>query len=345
MNVRKTSLLIIYTGGTIGMVQDPETGALSPVPFEDILSVLPELKKFGFNISTYSFNPPIDSSNVSPDVWIKLSGIIKDNHDNYDGFVILHGTDTMSYSASALSFMLENLDKPVIFTGSQLPLGTLRTDGKENIISAVEIAAAKKGDEAVVPEVGVFFENRLFRGNRTIKNNVEDFNAFQSPNYPALAESGIRIKYNYSAIHYTAGDLKFSTLTRLERRIAILKIFPGITREVVDALLAIDGLRAVVLESFGAGNAPDDTWFLQKIEKAVSGGLIIMNVTQCAEGSVEMGAYETSIELIKAGVINGRDITTEAAVAKLMVVLGKEKNSESINRLLNSSLKGEITII
>jgi L-asparaginase len=341
----KISLLIIYTGGTIGMVQDQETGALKPFRFDNVLEEVPELKKFGFNLSSFAFNPPLDSSNISPEAWIKVAEIIEENYSKFDGFIVLHGTDTMSYSASALSFMLENLGKPVIFTGSQLPIGSLRTDGKENLISAVEIAAALKNGDPVVPEVAIYFENSLYRGNRTTKNNTEDFNAFLSGNYPALAESGVHLRYNYSAIHYETRKNPLKVHKELNTNIVILKLFPGINRVSVETALQIPGLRAVILETFGAGNAPEHEWFLKAIEQACSKGIIITNVTQCISGSVEMGLYETSRKLSDAGVISGHDITTEAAVTKLMFLTGASKDTSWITQNMNQSLRGEMTIV
>lgn len=343
-NHGNVSLLIIYTGGTIGMVQDQETGTLKPFRFDNIVEEVPELKKFGFNLSTYAFDPPLDSSNINPDVWIKLAGIIEDNYERFNGFIILHGTDTMAYSASALSFMLENLGKPVIFTGSQLPIGAVRTDGKENLISSIEIAAAAENNKPIIPEVGIFFENKLFRGNRTTKNSTEHFHAFLSGNHPALAESGVHIRYNYSAIRYPDEGKVFKVHKKLNSKIIILKLFPGINHQVVESVFNIKGLRAVIIETFGAGNAPEDSWFLEIVKEAIGRGTIILNVTQCNVGIVELGVYETSRKLGEAGVIGGRDITTEAAVTKLIHLTGISTDREWIVRQLGVSLRGEITL-
>ncbi|MFA8435650.1 MAG: asparaginase [Marinifilaceae bacterium] len=343
MEQKQTSILIIYTGGTIGMINDPATGSLRPFDFDHIVKQVPELNEFGFNLQSIAFDPLIDSSNLSPEVWKQLSNIIKDNYDTYDGFVVLHGTDTMSYSASALSFMLDNLQKPVIFTGSQLPIGTLRTDGKENLITAIEIAAAYRNNQAMVPEVCVVFENKLFRGNRTTKHNAEHFNAFHSYNYPDLAKIGIHIHYNYSAIHYPSNPTQLKISTEMDTNVAILKIFPGITKQVVESILNIKNLKGIILESYGAGNAPTERWFIDCLKEAMGKGIIVYNVTQCQAGSVEMGLYETSLELSRAGVVSGHDITTEAAITKLMYLLGKKLSTEETKFFLNKSLKGEIS--
>lgn len=338
-----SSILVIYTGGTIGMKHNPETGSLAPFNFEQIEEEVPELKKFGFKIDTVSFSPLVDSSNIQPDFWVRLVEIVSSNYDRYDGFVILHGTDTMSYTASALSFMIQNLDKPIILTGSQLPIGTLRTDGKENLISAIEIAAARKNGQPLVPEVCIFFENMLFRGNRTTKHNADHFNAFRSDNYPALAEAGINIRYNHAYINYPTGLRELKTFTNLDTNIAILKIFPGITPAVVDGILSIKGLRAVILETFGSGNAPTAPWFLDRVRHAVEQGVVVLNVTQCHAGSVDMEKYETGILLKKIGVKSGYDITTEAAVAKLMFLLGQEYTAAELRLRLDESINGEIS--
>ncbi len=341
---KQPSILLIYTGGTIGMINDPETGALRAFDFEHISAQVPALKRFGYKLSSISFEKPIDSSDISPKVWIKLAEIIQKNHEKYDGFVILHGTDTMSYSASALSFMLENLHKPVIFTGSQLPIETIRTDGKENIITSIEIAAAKKNGKPLVPEVCIYFENHLYRGNRTRKYNAEYFDAFESPNYPPLATVGIHIKYNYEAIHYPKQDKLIKINKKLDTNIGILKIFPGITEEFVKTVLNVKGLKAIVLETFGSGNAPTQKWFISALEEALKKGLIILNVTQCNAGSVELGRYETSAQLSKIGVVGGGDMTTEAAITKLMFLLGQDLSTDEVKSYLQRSIAGEITL-
>lgn len=324
------------------MVVDPVSGELSPVNFVDIYGQLPELIRFGFDIRTISFSPPEDSSEIEPELWTRLARTIEENYNNFDGFVILHGTDTMAYSASALSFLLENLDKPVIFTGSQLPLGMLRTDGKENLISSIEIAAARINGLPVVPEVCIFFQNKLFRGNRTTKHNVEYFNAFRSENYPALAETGIDIIYNHSAIKNPVTKTELKVHKHMDNNVAILKIFPGISQTFLNAFFNAGGLKAVIMETYGAGNAPTAQWFISEIEEAVRKGIIIINVTQCAAGSVEMTRYRTGKRLLEAGVVSGYDSTTEAAVTKIMFLLTQNAANKDIIKLINKSIRGEI---
>ena len=340
------SILIIYTGGTIGMKQDPVDFTLKPFNFGQILSEVPEIRKFVCRVDTYSFSPLIDSSDAQPEFWIDLARLIKKEYANYDGFVVLHGTDTMSFTASALSFMLENLEKPVVFTGSQLPIGMLRTDGKENLISAVEIAsAADEQGRPIVPEVTVFFDSHLYRGNRTIKYSAENFWAFRSENAPALADTGIHIKYNIDEIRYPkqyGNPLKISET--LDTDVAILKIFPGMRENMVRALVGTKGLRALILETFGSGNAPTQKWFLDIISEADRRGLIMMNITQCIAGCVDMEAYATGIELKKMGVVSGYDSTLEAALAKLFYLMGKYANNDDVKRELNKNLRGEISI-
>ncbi len=338
-----TSILIIYTGGTIGMIADAQTGALSPFSLEKILEHVPSIKDFPCDIKSYVFEHIIDSSNMHPKFWVKLADVIAENYNEYDGFVVLHGTDTMSYTASALSFMLENLNKPVVLTGSQLPIGTIRTDGRENIINAIEIAIAKSGGQAVVPEVTICFENKLYRGNRTTKFNAENFDAFLSGNYPLLAETGVHIKYMKNLILHPS-ELPLKVYTHLDNRISILKLYPGISPEVVHAVLHTEDLKAVILETYGSGNGPTEKWFLDAISDAVERGIIIYNVTQCKAGSVDQGKYATSFDLERIGVISGYDITTESAVTKLMFLLGNYTDKEEIKRLLQISLRGEITI-
>lgn len=344
MNTKKNiSILIIYTGGTIGMVQDRTTGALVPIDFKHITDHVPELNKFGFNLHSLTFDPVKDSSNIDPDIWIRMAETIEKNYDNFDGFVILHGTDTMAYSASALSFMLENLAKPVVFTGSQLPIGLLRTDGRENLLTAIEIAAAKKNGNSIVPEVSIYFDNELTRGNRTTKYSAEHFDAFNSPNYPPLAEVGLHLKYNSNYIKCPQKGSKLKVHYSFDNNVAILKIFPGINRNLVQALINTKDLKGLIIETFGSGNAPTYKWFLDDLKSFMAGGGIIYNVTQCHGGSVEMGLYETSREMLSAGVIGGKDITSEASVTKLMYLLGVCDTAEEVIKLLDKSIAGEIS--
>lgn len=339
------SILLIYTGGTIGMKTSPSTGALVPFMFNQIEEEVPELKKFGVKISNYTFDPIIDSSNVSPAMWSKLAEIIKARYNEYDGFVVLHGTDTMSYTASALSFMLQNLDKPVIFTGSQIPIGVLRTDGKENLITAIEIAAAEINGEVAVPEVCIYFDNNLMRANRTTKYSAHHFNAFRSYNYPNLAVAGIDISYNRDSIRKV--DTFAPSLdvhTELCPEVAVIRLFPGITQSSVLPVLSSSEIRGVVIQSYGSGNAPQLPWLITAIKEAIDRGVIIVNVTQCTAGSVNMDLYDTGRELKSVGVIGGRDITTEAIVAKLMYILGKNLSHKQIKLYLEKSIRGEMTI-
>ena len=339
----RASILLIYTGGTIGMKTNPETGALSPFDFNDMYEEFPYLKMLNVDISVLHFKP-IDSSNVTPALWIELARLIRDSYASFDGFVVLHGTDTMSYTASALSFMLENLAKPVVFTGSQIPIGVLRTDGRENLITAIEIAGARIGDRPEVPEVSLYFQNRLFRANRTTKRSAEALSAFRSYNYPPLAEVGVNIAYNLAAIlHPTEISPELRIATRLADGIEVIKLFPGLGENILRAMLSAPGLRAVVLETFGAGNAPTNEWFIRVLKEAIDRGVIILNITQCGGGKVSMELYETGLRLQKIGVLCGHDMTTEAAVTKLMYVLGLGLSDEQTRALLRRPLRGEFT--
>ena len=344
-NPERSSLLLIYTGGTIGMKEDPTDQALKPFDFSQILAEVPELRKFAYKIDSYTFSPLIDSSDVEPKLWIALVDLIESKYDEYDGFVILHGTDTMAYSASALSFMIENLTKPVIFTGSQLPIGMPRTDGKENLISAVEIAAAKdENGHALVPEVCICFDNMLMRGNRTTKVHSDNFRAFRSENCPPLAEAGISIKYNQSTIRKPENwNSKPIFHTQLDTRVSILKLHPGITEQVVEHILCGTESRAVIIETYGAGNAPSKDWFIALIRKAAENGKIILNVTQCLAGSVNMDIYATGKCLKNSGVCNGYDCTTESALAKLFYLMGASESNSDVKTMLEIDLRGEIS--
>ena len=346
MNKNLSSLMLIYTGGTIGMKQDPAEGVLSPFDFSQIQEEVPEIRKFAFRTDSYTFDPLIDSSDVDPAMWQSLAKLIEEKYDDYDGFIILHGTDTMAYSASALSFMLDHLTKPVIFTGSQLPVGVPRTDGKENLISAAEIASAKDAyGHAMVPEVCILFDSKLIRGNRSTKINAESFDAFRSPNLPPLAEAGINIRYNKDLIIKPSDwDAPLIASTALDTSVAILKIHPGITRQTVSDVLGGSDTRAVIMETFGSGNAPSRGWFIDMVREAAAEGKILVNVSQCIWGSVDMGLYATGRALREAGVLSGFDSTTESALGKLFHLMGMSGDNEWVKKHMLENLRGEIDV-
>lgn len=338
----KTSVLIIYTGGTIGMVQDHISGELKPIDFKQIKEQVPEIRKFDYNIDVVSFKPVLDSSDMKPSHWIEMAELIEKHYTSYDGFVILHGSDTLAYTASALSFMLENLGKPVILTGSQLPVGEIRTDAKENLVTAIEIAATKIDGKPAVPEVAVYFDYLLFRGNRVTKINSSKFEAFQSVNFQPIAEAGVHIRFHSHLIQKRpAGKLKVHK--KLNDQIGVIPIYPGMTKDWFANQLKCKSLKAIILQTFGSGNAPSSGWFIEELQKAVDRGLIIINITQCPGGTVEQGRYTTSSKLAAMGVIGGADLTVEAAITKIMFLLGTQSKLSEIKRLMKISLRGELT--
>ncbi|GAA0881612.1 asparaginase [Sphingobacterium siyangense subsp. cladoniae] len=335
------NIFIIYTGGTIGMVKD-ETGTFVPFDFELIKRNLPDLSRLDYKLTVHSFEPIIDSSNMKPEIWIEMAQIIKDNYADYDGFVILHGSDTMAFTASVLSFMLEGLQKPVILSGSQLPIGEIRTDARENMMTALEIASAKQDGISIIQEVCILFDNKLFRGNRSFKYNSAKFEAFRSPNYPVLVEAGIHLKYNTDALLNNI-DKEFILHTKLDNRVAVLKLFPGISAQTIKAVLDSD-VRSIVMETFGSGNTTTDTWFLNLLKEAIEQGKNILNISQCKVGSVELGRYETSQGLKSIGVLNGYDLTFEAAVTKLMYLQGELEDQKEVAYWIEKDIRGELTI-
>jgi L-asparaginase len=340
----RASLLVIYTGGTLGMMYDDKAKHLVPFDFEQILERIPELEGFDFNLTVISFNQLIDSANVSPSHWIALATLVEENYHRYNGFVIIHGTDTMAHSASALSYLLEDLNKPVIFTGAQLPIGAVRTDARENLITALEIAAARKDGKPVVTEVCIYFNNLLLRGNRSKKVESAQFGAFESANYPPLAECGIRIDYDFNLLKPYQAFSEMKVYKKMDHHVAILRLFPGIEERVVRAMLDIEGLKAIVLETYGSGNAPTTAWFLELMKERIDAGLLVLNVSQCNGGTVMQGRYETSKSLSQIGVVSGADITTEAAITKLMFLLGNEAMPGQARRDMGRAIRGEMTV-
>lgn len=339
----KPNILLIYTGGTIGMIKDYETSALKAFNFEKLLDRIPELVQLDCTIDTYSFDEPIDSSNMNTDYYVTIAEVIEDKYKEFDGFVVLTGSDTMSYTSSAISFMLENLNKPIIFTGSQLPIGHLRTDAKENLITSIEIASSYKDGIPVIKEVCLYFEYKLYRANRTTKINAEQFEAFASLNYPPLAESGVHLHFNKDLLlQPTNNDAELIVRKALNNNVVILKLFPGITEKVVKSITQIEGLRGIVVEAYGSGNAPTYPWFIDLLDQAIKSGIQIVVVTQCVGGSIILGHYETSVDLKRIGVIDGKDITTESAIAKLMYLLGENIGDKEFKNVFEKPLRGEL---
>ena len=341
----EAKVLLIYTGGTIGMNRNPLTGALEPFDFDELLHNVPELKQLDTHIETYQFQPPIDSSDMSPRLWTRLSHVIADRYDQFDGFVVLHGTDTMAYTASALSYMMENLTKPIIFTGSQLPIGQLRTDGKENLITSIEIASARDGEgHAKVPEVGIFFGGHLLRGNRTTKQSADEFNAFESFNYPHLVDAGVNIVFHSERILRPDWSKPMTPHFRLDNNVIIFSLFPGIREDLIRHIIHTPNLRAIVMRTFGSGNAPQNPWLLSALREGTRNGKVIVNISQCMQGCVEMDRYDTGLCLKEAGVVSGYDSTVESAVTKLMFLQSHHDDPEQVRHLMNQSIRGEITL-
>jgi len=338
------AVLLIYTGGTIGMCADPRTGSLRPMDLAHLEEQVPELRRIAADLATVAFERPLDSSDLGPADWVRIAGIIAAHYDRFDGFVVLHGSDTMAYTASALSFLLEGLNKPVVLTGSQLPIGTIRTDAKENLLTAIEIAAAKDADgRPMVPEVVVYFEYRLMRGNRTVKVHAERFEAFRSPNWPPLAEAGVHLRYDRSAIiPWQEGPL--TVHQTLDEHVAIIRLFPDIRGEWVRHALSLPGLRAAVLTTFGSGNGPTDPAFIAALREARDRDILLMNVTQCVGGRVEQGRYGTSRAFVDLGVVPGADLTVEAAITKLMFLLGQHRGMDAVEQALAVPIRGEFTL-
>ncbi|MBX7225152.1 MAG: asparaginase [Chitinophagales bacterium] len=336
-------ILLIYTGGTIGMVQDYETGTLKPFNFKNLRKHIPELSRFNFPIDSISLENPIDSSNMQPSIWVEIATIIEEKYDEYNGFVILHGSDTMAYTASALSFILENLDKPVVLTGSQLPMGIIRTDGRENLITAIEIAHAHKKGKPIIQEVVIYFEYYLYRGNRAVKSNATLFEAFSSPNYPVLAEAGVNIQY-YGVSTPAKNKGKLTVNKQICHDVLSLRLFPGISNHTIEHLLLTPGLRGLVLETFGSGNAPTNKEFIALLKEAIQKGIVVVNVSQCLKGGVVQGTYETSKMLEEIGVISAKDLTFEAAITKLMYLLGIYSTPSKVKTFFQKNLRGEMMV-